>query len=95
MRKTIIFIFGTMLMVGPMIQLATAQERDRREDRRAEDMPAFSQDPNYRATYDQWREPSVRAPLTEEEERNKEDFGFSGRDPSRPGGEDPSLNPSD
>jgi hypothetical protein len=30
---------------------------------------------------------------TEEHERNLEDFGFSGKDPSRVGGEDPSLNP--
>jgi hypothetical protein len=29
----------------------------------------------------------------EEHERNLEDFGFSGKDPSRVGGEDPSLNP--
>jgi hypothetical protein len=30
---------------------------------------------------------------TEEHERNLEDFGFSGKDPSRVGGEDPYLNP--
>jgi hypothetical protein len=30
---------------------------------------------------------------TEEHERNREDFGFSGKDPSRVGGEDPYLNP--
>jgi hypothetical protein len=28
-----------------------------------------------------------------EHRRNIENFGFSGRDPSRPGGEDPSLHP--
>ncbi len=27
-------------------------------------------------------------------QRNRENFGFSGRDPSRVGGEDPSLHPS-
>jgi hypothetical protein len=32
-------------------------------------------------------------PLTNEERRNLEDFGFSGRDPSRVGGEDPYLHP--
>jgi hypothetical protein len=31
----------------------------------------------------------------EEHERNLEDFGFSGRDPSRVGGENPNLNPPD
>jgi hypothetical protein len=30
---------------------------------------------------------------TEEQQRNLEDFGFSGKDPSRVGGEDPYLNP--
>ena len=30
---------------------------------------------------------------TEEHERNLEDFGFSGKAPSRVGGEDPYLNP--
>jgi hypothetical protein len=29
----------------------------------------------------------------EEQERNLEDFGFTGKDPSRVGGEDPYLNP--
>ena len=29
----------------------------------------------------------------EDHERNLEDFGFSGKDPSRVGGEDPYLNP--
>ena len=29
----------------------------------------------------------------EDHERNLEDFGFSGKDPSRPGGENPNLNP--
>jgi hypothetical protein len=32
-------------------------------------------------------------PLTNEERRNQEDFGISGRDPSRVGGEDAWLNP--
>jgi hypothetical protein len=32
-------------------------------------------------------------PRTPEEMRNLENFGFSGRDPSRVGGENPNLNP--
>jgi hypothetical protein len=95
MRKTIIFILGTMLTAGSMVQVATAEE----QGRRAEDRPAITEDANrgaydqYRGTYDQSNGPS--APLTLEQERNKEDFGFSGRDPSRVGGESPYLNPPD
>ena len=94
MRKTIIFILGTMLTAGSMVQVATAEE-----GRRAEDRPAITEDANrgaydqYRGAYDQSNGPS--APLTPEQERNKEDFGISGRDPSRVGGESPNLNPPD
>jgi hypothetical protein len=34
------------------------------------------------------------APMTNEECRNLENFGFSGRDPSRVSGESPNLNPA-
>ena len=84
-----------MLTAGSMVQVATAEE----QGRRAEDRPAITEDANrgaydqYRGTYDQSNGPS--APLTLEQERNKEDFGFSGRDPSRVGGESPYLNPPD
>jgi hypothetical protein len=90
MRKTVLSILSTMLMAGSMVQVATAAER---QFRPTEDTPAFVQDPYFRGAYDQWN--SSSAPLTAEEERNKEDFGFRGRDPSRPGGEDPSLKPGD
>jgi hypothetical protein len=49
---------------------------------------------NYRGAYNQLDGPFYAAPLTSEEYRNLEDFGFSGRDRSRVGGEDPSLRPS-
>jgi hypothetical protein len=102
MRKTIIFILGTMLTAGSMVQVATAEEQGRRAEeqgRRAEDRPAITEDANRRA-YDQYRGANDQssgpsAPLTPEEQRNKEDFGFSGRDPSRVGGENPNLNPGD
>jgi hypothetical protein len=48
---------------------------------------------NYRGAYNQMTEPFAVAPLTQGQ-RNIENFGFSGRDPSRVGGEDPSLSPS-
>ena len=45
---------------------------------------------NYRGAYNQMSEPSYAIPLSG---RNIENFGFSGRDPSRVGGQDPNLNP--
>jgi hypothetical protein len=48
---------------------------------------------NFRGAYNQSNQTFYAQPLTNEERRNLEDFGFSGRDPSRVGGEDPSLNP--
>lgn len=52
---------------------------------------------SFRGAYDQV-EPSYAAPYyavpSSRAERNIENFGFSGRDPSRVGGWDPSLNPS-
>jgi hypothetical protein len=47
----------------------------------------------YRGSYNQLNEPFYATPQTQEQ-RNIENFGFSGRDPSRVGGEDPSLRPS-
>jgi hypothetical protein len=47
----------------------------------------------FRGAYNQVTAPSFAAPSTQAE-RNVENFGFSGRDPSRPGGFDPSLNPA-
>ena len=62
--------------------------------------PAFAQGPHhgraeqqFRGAYNQMNG-SVYAAPDAQERRNIEDFGFSGRDPSVPGGEDPSLNPS-
>jgi hypothetical protein len=51
----------------------------------------------YRGAYNQLSVPSYApsyAVPDAQERRNIENFGFSGRDPSRIGGEDPSLNPS-
>jgi hypothetical protein len=47
----------------------------------------------FRGAYNQMSAPSFAVPSTQAE-RNIENFGFSGRDPSRVGGWDPSLNPS-
>lgn len=80
MRKTVLFILSTVLMAGSLVQVATASEHHVRK------ASAF------RGAYNQLN--SYAAPLTSREERNLEDFGFSGKDPSRVGGEDPSLRPS-
>jgi hypothetical protein len=48
---------------------------------------------NFRGAYDQMTDQSFAVPSSRAE-RNIENFGFSGRDPSRVGGWDPSLNPS-
>jgi hypothetical protein len=48
---------------------------------------------NFRGAYNQSGAPLYARPLTNEERRNIEDFGFSGRDPSRVGGEDAWLHP--
>jgi hypothetical protein len=50
-------------------------------------------DQNFRGSYDQPETSYYAPPLTSEEQRNLEDFGFSGRDSSRPGGENPYLHP--
>jgi len=52
---------------------------------------AFNQ--SFRGAYNQSGAPFSARPLTNEERRNIEDFGFSGRDPSRVGGEDAWLHP--
>jgi hypothetical protein len=68
--------------------------------------PVFAQDANVRPhhaqAYDQanfggaynQRLNGDYVPQTPEEMRNLENFGFSGRDPSRVGGENPNLNPA-
>jgi len=60
--------------------------------------PAFAKEhghaqDRYRGAYNQMTEPSFAVPATQAG-RNIENFGFSGRDSSRVGGWDPSLNPS-
>ncbi len=47
---------------------------------------------DFRGAYDQSNAPYA-TPLSNEDRLNIENFGFSGRDPSRVGGEDPSFRP--
>jgi hypothetical protein len=92
MRKTVLSILSTMPLAGSMVQVAKAAER---QFRPTDDTPSIAQVSYFRGTHNQWNGSFYDAPLTPDEERNLENFGFSGRDPSRPGGEDPSLNPPD
>lgn len=65
--------------------------------------PAFAQDGTWESgrhfspytyqSYDRMDTPYA-TPVARDEYRNLENFGFSGRDPSRVGGENPNLNPS-
>jgi hypothetical protein len=60
--------------------------------------PAFAQPHHahvrhFRGAYNQMIGPSYYAVPSSQSERNIENFGFSGRDRSRPGGWDPNLNP--
>ena len=60
--------------------------------------PAFAKEhgrayDRYRGAYNQLSVPSSTIPETRAQ-RNIENFGFSGIDRSRVGGQDPSLNPS-
>lgn len=84
MRKTVLTVLGTLLIAVSGIQVATASER---HARRSYD------ELNFRGSYNQLSGPSYAIPQTRAG-RNIENFGFSGRDPSRVGGWDPSLNPS-
>ena len=86
MRKTVLTILGALLITGSAVQVAAASNYHVYS--RGHDQS------DYRRAYNQVNEPSYAAPLTSQEERNRENFGFSGRDPSRIGGEDPNLNPS-
>jgi hypothetical protein len=81
MRTTVFTALGTLLITVSAIQMATASER---HASRSYDLW------NFRGSYNQLNEPSYEA----RENRNIENFGFSGRDPSRVGGWNPNLNPS-
>lgn len=50
---------------------------------------------NFRGAYNQVSgAPYDNAPQTQQELMNRENFGFSGRNPARVGGENPDLNPA-
>jgi len=84
MRKTVLTTLGALLITVSAIPMATASERHARR--------AYDQW-DYRGSYNQLSAPSYAIPETRAGQ-NIENFGFSGRDPSRVGGEDPSLRPS-
>jgi hypothetical protein len=83
MRKTVLSTLSTMLMAGSMVQVARAAEHHFRP---TEDNAVIVQDPYFSGAYDQFNGYAYDAPRTLDEERNLENFGFSGREPSRPSG---------
>jgi hypothetical protein len=79
--KMLMTILGALLIIVPAIQMASASEHHARRAHAPWD---------FRGSYNRLNRPSIDEL---QERRNIENFGFSGRDPSRPGGWDPSLNP--
>ena len=84
MRKTVITIIGSVLITVSAVHLAAASEH---HVRGAYDSWSF------RRSYNRLNEPFYTNPQSRAE-RNIENFGFSGRDPSRVGGWDPNLSPA-
>jgi hypothetical protein len=89
MRKTVLTIFGALLISGLAVQMAAASEHharkayyDRSYDRS-----------DLRGAYDQALGPIDAAPAMIDR-LDTNGFGFGGRDPSWVGGKDPSLNPA-
>jgi hypothetical protein len=81
MQKLILILLGATAIAGSLVQTADASDRTR-----------------FRRAYDQLRwDDRFAGPATSairaQELRNIQNFGFSGRDPTRPGGWDPSLRP--
>jgi hypothetical protein len=98
MQKAALVIFVSLLIAGPSAQVASASQKHQRKHHVS---TAFvPDDGNFRGAYDApygylasrgYIPPGLEA----ERERNLEDFGLSGWDPTRPGDFDPSLRPSD
>ena len=84
MRKAILSIVGVLLIAGSAAQMASASEH---HIRRGYDRWDFRQ------AHNRWNGPFDATPQPGNY-WGMNGFGFSGRDPSRVGGEDPSLNPS-
>lgn len=95
MRKKALTILGSLLIVGCSVQLASASEHHARKVHR---VSASVQDPwSFRQAYDGPYNYYNYIPqgLQATRARNRQNFGFGGWDPSRPGDFDPSLRPGD
>ena len=96
MRKTAFTILGVLLIAGPAVQVASASENHPGKVHRAS---AFTQDQSdFRGAYDApfyYYDDYIPRGQQAVRERNRENFGFSGWDRSRPADFDPSLRPSD
>jgi hypothetical protein len=92
MKRTALAVIGALLIGGSAVQAATAAEHHARKVHRP---VVLERDQwGFRNAYDG---PYNYIPegLQAVRERNRQNFGFGGWDPSRPGDFDPSLRPSD
>ena len=95
MRNIALTMIGALLIVGCAAQVAPASENHARKVHRA---AAFTQDQwKFRGAYDGPYYYYNFIPQGQQavRERNRQNFGFGGWDPSRPGDFDPSLRPFD
>jgi hypothetical protein len=93
MRTKALTIIGVLLIAGSSVQVASASEKHVRKVHR---VSAPIQDQwNFRDAYNAPLYYYIPQGLEAVRERNRQNFGFGGWDPSRPGDFDPSLRPSD
>jgi hypothetical protein len=89
MQKTVLTIFGALLISGLAAQMATASEH---HGRKAYYDRGYDRS-DLRRAYNQWNGSIYATPrILDPSDTNG--FGFGGRDPAWVGGKDPSLNPS-
>jgi|HubBroStandDraft_1064217.scaffolds.fasta_scaffold1506198_1 hypothetical protein len=96
MRTKALTIVGVLLIAGSSFQIASASEKHVQKVHRAS---AYVQDPwGFRDAYNGpygYSYNYIPQGLQAVRIRNRQNFGFGGWDPSRPGDFDPSLRPSD
>jgi hypothetical protein len=96
MRKKVLITLGALLIAGSAVQVASASDHHTRKSHRA---TVVVEDPwIFREAYDgpyYYNYNYIPPGLQAVRQRNRQNFGFGGWDPSRPGDFDPALRPSD
>jgi hypothetical protein len=91
--KLAVFVIAVTITVGaPAFTAAPAYAGDHRKYRHHYQVHRPMDHPRYQMDYSGYLDPNS-GHYDPQFQRNRENFGFSGRDPSRVGGIDPSLNP--